>query len=274
MESVTFVTDLIFWNPPLATAHSLAEAISSFGAAAKAKLANAAITGAPEDQLRGPLEGLIPALGKLAGVHGSINLIGETTLSQLAIRPDFAVSVEKALVGFIEVKAPGKGADPRHFNDPHDREQWMKLKALPNLLYTDGTNFSLWRNGEQQGDVVSLQGKLESAGQKLAAPTTLLPLLSDFLTWEPIPPKNAKALAEVSARLCRLLRDEVVELINKGDESLAALAKDWRQLLFPHASDEQFADGYAQGRAPSCERASTHHACKGSHSCVAPSRFD
>ena len=39
--------------------------------------------------------------------------------------PDFAVTVHKALVGFIEVKAPGKGADPRKFDkDSHDGQQW------------------------------------------------------------------------------------------------------------------------------------------------------
>ena len=42
-------------------------------------------------------------------------------------------------------KAPGKGADPRKFKDVHDRAQWDKLHSLPNLMYTDGNAFSLWR---------------------------------------------------------------------------------------------------------------------------------
>jgi len=63
-----------------------------------------------------------------------VHLIGETTLASLKTRPDFAVTVGNALVGFIEVKAPGKGADPRQFDDAHDREQWNKLKSLPNLM--------------------------------------------------------------------------------------------------------------------------------------------
>ena len=67
-----------------------------------------------------------------------VELVGETTLAELKTRPDFAVTVGNALVGFIEIKAPGKGADPRHFSDPHDKEQWDKLKSLPNLIYTDG----------------------------------------------------------------------------------------------------------------------------------------
>ena len=93
--------------------------------------------------------------------------VGETTLTELKTRPDFAVTVGKALVGFIEVKAPGKGADPRKFNDPHDKEQWDKLKSLPNLVYTDGNSFSLWRDGKLESAIVHLDGHVENAGSKL-----------------------------------------------------------------------------------------------------------
>ena len=57
--------------------------------------------------------------------------VGETSLADLKTRPDYAITLNAALVGFIEVKAPGKGADPRRFTDKHDREQWEKLKTLP-----------------------------------------------------------------------------------------------------------------------------------------------
>jgi len=60
------------------------------------------------------------------------------------------------------------------------------------------------------------------------------------------PPKNAKQLAQVSARLCRLLRDEVIEQMAVGSPGLTGLAQDWRKLLFPQADDAKFADGYAQ----------------------------
>jgi Type ISP C-terminal specificity domain/N-6 DNA Methylase len=226
---------------------TLASAVSNFGASAKAKLSNVAISGAPEDQLRGPLEILLHDLAEIGGLPPkAINLVGETTLAHLKTRPDYAITVSNALVGFIEVKAPGKGADPRKFADPHDKDQWDKLKSLPNLLYTDGNAFSLWRDGELVGKVVRLEGDVETSGVKLAAPTTLLPVVDDFLQWKPIPPKTAKKLAEVCARLCRLLRDEVVEQMGLSNAGLTALAQDWRKLLFPQADDAQFADGYAQ----------------------------
>jgi len=172
--------------------------------------------------------------------------VGETTLTALKTRPDYAVKVRNALAGFIEVKAPGKGADPRRFKDEHDRTQWDKLKALPNLIYTDGSAFSLWRDGNLQGEIVRLKGDIETAGAKLAAPSSLERLFSDFLRWEPIPPVNARDLADLSAGLCRLLRDEVTEQLALKTPALTGLAEDWRRLLFPEASNEQFADGYAQ----------------------------
>jgi hypothetical protein len=226
---------------------SVEEAVAEFGAAAKAKLSNPAVSGAPEDQLRAPLETLLQRLGRLAGLpEGALSLVGETSLADLKTRPDYSATVGGALVGHIEVKAPGKGADPRHYRG-HDKEQWERLKALPNLLYTDGNDFSLWRDGVQVGGIARLVGDVVISGQALQPPPTLLPLVSDFLLgWEPIPPRSPAQLAHVSARLCRFLRDEVVEQMERNNPLLAELARDWRALLFPHADDAQFADGYAQ----------------------------
>lgn len=160
---------------------TVAIAISTFGASAKAKLSNVAISGAPEDQLRGPLEILLHDLAEIGGLPANaVNFVGETTLVHLKTRPDYAVTVTDALVGFIEVKAPGKGADPRKFTDPHDKDQWDKLKSLPNLLYTDGNAFSLWRDGELVDKVVRLEGDVETSGAKLTAPASLAPIIEDF----------------------------------------------------------------------------------------------
>ena len=228
---------------------TLAAAISEFGRDAKAKLSNSAVTGQPEDQLRKPLENLFEAFADLTGKTGMVTLVGETSLAGMQTRPDYSVTIgtgkAKALVGFIEVKAPGKGADPRKFKDEHDKAQWGKLKALPNLLYTDGNAFSVWQNSELVA-LVSLDGDVETSGAKLTAPATLLPLIEGFLSWTPIAPRNAHDLAITAARLCRFLRDEVLEQVEQGHSELNSLAQDWRGLLFPDASNAQFADGYAQ----------------------------
>ncbi len=50
----------------------------------------------------------------------------------------------------------------------------------------------------------------------------------------------------MTARLCRLLRDEVEEQLAREAPALIGLREDWRQLLLPEATDAEFADGYAQ----------------------------
>ncbi|MFM5955391.1 MAG: type ISP restriction/modification enzyme [Novosphingobium sp.] len=228
----------------MSQAESIKIAVGEFGASAKAKLNEG---GQPEDQLRNPIEQLFAALSLETGLaKGAVTLIGEKSLSELRTRPDFAVQVQKALIGFIEVKAPGKGADPRRFKEKHDKEQWDKLKALPNLLYSDGNAFSLWRDGELVGSIIRLDGDIEESGAKLAAPDGFLPLIHDFLSWQPIAPKNVPELARISARLCRFLRDEVIEQLGIKNAKLSELKKDWKALLFPDADDAKFADGYAQ----------------------------
>ena len=226
---------------------TLQSAVSEFGKNAKAKLNNPAARGEPEDQLRSPVEDLVKDMAELCGLtRSSVTPVGETAIKHLKSRPDYAVTVQGALVGHLEIKAPGKGADPNRFKDLHDREQWDKLRSLPNLMYTDGNSFSLWHFGEPVGAVEKLIGDVETSGAALDAPSGLHGVFAAFLTWKPIPPRDAKQLAATTARLCRLLRNEVAEQLALGSEALTSLAASWRELLFPDADDAQFADGYAQ----------------------------
>ena len=110
-------------------------------------------------------------------------------------------------------------------------------------------HFSLWRSEQLEGVVVPLKGDVEKSGSSLDASVKLLALFDNFFRWEPIPPTNAKELAKVSTRLCRLLRDEVTEQLGRESPALKALAYDWRKLLFPEATDKQFADRFAKAVA-------------------------
>ena len=192
---------------------SIETAISNFGRTAKLKLSNPAATGQPEDQLRAPFEQLLEDVATLCGFRaGTVVAVGETSQRDLKTRPDFSVTVSKALVGFVELKAPGKGANPPRFKDPHDKAQWEKLSSLPNLLYTDGNSFSLWQDGKLVGSVLTLKGDIDTSGAKLAPTPGLLPLFESFLRWRPVAPRSARELAHTTARLCGFLRDEVTEL--------------------------------------------------------------
>lgn len=64
-------------------------------------------------------------------------------------------------------------------------------------------------------------------------------------------PRTIEQLVHAVAGLCRLLRSEVTEAMrlenaNQRRPLLSLLARDWRNLLFPAASDDVFADHYAQ----------------------------
>jgi hypothetical protein len=222
------------------------DAVARFGADVLAKLSDPSATGEPEDQLRGPLENLIADINALIGKAGEgIKTIGEVRLPNLMTRPDYAVTRD-GLIGFIEVKAPGKGSDPTAFPAKSaDRLQWEKLKSLPNILYTDGNGFTLWRDGRRVSSVY-MQGDIRTAGKALTAENALLDIFSTFYDWRPIEPTRPRQLAETAARLCRLLRAQVAEQLARGEPRLTSLKVDWGKLLFPEADNEEFADGYAQ----------------------------
>ncbi len=222
--------------------------VSAFGAAVLPKLGG---PGQEEDALRGPTENLLISI---AQSHG-LTLVphGEAHLADAGTRPDYAISVNGSIIGYLELKSPGKGADPEQWGPKtHDGKQWVKLKNLPNLIYTDGQSWARFSFGKRQGDICSLSPNIRSAGSKLSIQGTSFPrLLNDFLHWEPIPPRNISDLVRSISGLCRLLRTEVLEAIVSEETGtrpplFTSLAADWKELLFPDATNEQFADRYAQ----------------------------
>ena len=114
-------------------ADRIKKAVGEFGASARAKLGEG---GQPEDQLRNPIEQLFKTLEAECDLpSGAVTLIGETSLSEMRTRPDFAVQVHKALIGFIEVKAPDKVAQPKaalieHFKKARNWRYDDKVDAL------------------------------------------------------------------------------------------------------------------------------------------------
>lgn len=116
------------------------DAVSAFGAACQAKLGG---PGDREAKIRTPLEGLLGAAGDHLGVKAVFH--DEVRDTERQVRPDYGVSVKGAITGYVEVKAPGRGIDPTRFTG-HDKRQWDRQRDLPNLLYTNGTEWRLYRD--------------------------------------------------------------------------------------------------------------------------------
>jgi hypothetical protein len=224
--------------------------ISEFGREVTRKLRTK--QGSQEDHLRGPFEHMLAAVANSLGLK--ITTIGETRLPDLSIRPDYAINVSGARVGYVELKRPGHGV-PGTWPRPsqHDRDQWEKFQLLPNVLYSDGEQFARYNFGKLQGSVARLEPGLDRAGDKLRAiGTDFARVMTDFLLWEPERPRSLDELVRLVANLCRLLRDDVAaELIREqsgasDSRTFTGLATDWRQVLFPNLTDPEFADQYSQ----------------------------
>jgi N-6 DNA methylase len=230
----------------------LREAVSVFGEQCRLKLAG---PGDREAAIRAPLETLLRTFGGRLGLSAVFH--DEVRDTERRVRPDYGVTVAGAITGYIEVKAPEHTIDPSQFSG-HDKLQWERQRDLPNLVYTNGTHWRLYRDGELlAGPIVLDGGNLAEAGKKLLASSGLENLLTNFLRWKPAPITSVAALVRAVAPLTRLLRGEVIDQLTAERKAIAAgadkyaqpftgLASAWRALLFPQADDATFADGYAQ----------------------------
>lgn len=203
----------------------------------------------PEDQLKPVVADLLKSAGNDYGL--AVETRTETHLSDHKVRPDIAFYVDGLICGYIELKAPGLGADAPKLKGEHNKKQWEKLKGLPNLIYTDGREWALYRGGERPDGqpIVRLHDDPTDKGK--AATTNadaegLERLFRDFLGWRPSVPHSPSGLAKYLAPLSRFLRSEVESALGLSGSAVKLLANEWRQFFFPDSDDAKFADAYAQ----------------------------
>jgi hypothetical protein len=222
--------------------------LQAFADALKAKFSLPGFA-SPEDQLKPVVGDLLKSAGAAYGLI--VESQTETHLSDHKVRPDVAIYVGGLICGYIELKAPGLGADAPKLKGDHNRKQWEKLKALPNLIYTDGRDWALYRGGERPDGqpIVRLHDDPTEKG-KAAAPKDdaegLERLFRDFLGWQPSVPHTPSGLAKYLAPLTRFLRSEVENALAQSGSAVELLANEWRQFFFPDSDAAQFADAYAQ----------------------------
>ncbi|MGV8853001.1 MAG: hypothetical protein ACOH1M_10595, partial [Rhodoglobus sp.] len=216
---------------------AVAEIVASFGFETKSRLVG---VGEPEEALRVPIDHLMTAMGELIGKKTELD--GEAHLSEISSRPDFAVRVNGAVVGYIEVKKAGLSLDPATFKN-HNKDQWNRLKDLPNLVYTNGSEWRLYRSESESVLVAQLTGgPLDVAGSGLSPDSTFQQLITDFLSWSPVSIRTVSKLVKTVAPITRMLRTKVIEQLeiehnnvksgqSEHKQQFLGLANDWRKLL-------------------------------------------
>lgn len=222
--------------------------LEAFAEALQAKFALPG-SASPEDQLKPEVASLLSAAGAIYGL--AVATRTETHLSEHKVRPDIAVYVGGLICGYIELKAPGLGAEAPKLKGEHNKKQWEKLKGLPNLIYTDGREWALYRGGERPDGqpIVRLHDDPTEKGKAAATKDdaeALERLFRDFLGWQPAVPHSPSGLANYLAPLSRFLRSEVENALGQSGSAVELLANEWRQFFFPDADNAKFADAYAQ----------------------------
>ena len=125
----------------------------------------------PEDQLKSPVSRLLRSYGDLVSLN--VETKTEIYISSEQVRPDIAVYGKKLICGYIELKAPGLGADAPKLKGKHNKEQWKKLQNLPNLIYTDGREWALYRDGKRIGGILVSVRRLRESDESVRRFTPL-----------------------------------------------------------------------------------------------------
>ncbi|MGA4839106.1 type ISP restriction/modification enzyme [Streptomyces sp. G45] len=231
--------------------------VSEFGATCKQAL----LHGQKEAAIRRAVETLLVDAAGVLGLQAVLH--AEVAIAAHRIRPDLAVRIGKTprnIVGYVELKSPDKSTiHPAGLNQ-RDRRQWEGMAKLPNLIYTNGQIWIMYRSGRQYGDTIHFEGDLHSAGSRLRLPVAseaaFEAMLIAFFGWQPHPLMSMREVVSQVAPLCALLRDAVHDRLDAEaglphhQRPFTDLASTLEVDLFPTTDDRDkratFADRYAQ----------------------------
>lgn len=230
-------------------------ALQTYAATLQASYSAVGVAAGAEEQLKAPAKALLEACASLAPRTVKTRPARVVALLETSVkgtgRPDVGVTLDGLLNGYVELKAPDKPADPTKLKDKHDKDQWKKFQLLPNLIYTNGQEWRLYRY-DGSAPVLTKTVKLGDYIAGGAAAVTdadadaFSAFVQTFFAWKVITPTTPQGLAALLAPLARLFRQEVAEALAVKGSNIENARDIWKQTLFPNATDEQFADIYAQ----------------------------
>ena len=170
--------------------------------------------------------------------------------------PDYSVSDSGITIGYIEAKDIGtslnaieRDANRKNPNSPNGRQLRRYRDALPNLIFTNYSEFRWYVNGERRLSATLAdddgKGTLTANSDGISETDELL---SAFLAESPEPVSSPEELARRMARLTHLIRDVVREAFTnkQASSNVSDLYKATKQTLVDDLSLDDFADMFAQ----------------------------
>lgn len=160
--------------------------------------------------------------------------------------PDFIINRGGITIGHIEAK--DVPVDIRHLKDANRSQQERYLKALPNLIYTNGLDFDFYRDGERVHSVeiadfvIGIQPHPENFDQ-------FENLLREFVAQRPQTITSTRTLAKMMAGKALLIKDVLANIL-KADagahSELLTQYEAFKENLIHDITPEDFADIYAE----------------------------
>jgi type I restriction-modification system DNA methylase subunit len=194
-----------------------------------------------------------PALEKLfRSITPDVTAINEPKGIKVG-RPDFVFlrSAGKGAditVGHCEAKDVGLGINPKGMNDFNKAQHERYVKALPNLIYTNGLDFRFYKKGELAREI-SIADLLMGIQPKPDQFSALENQLKDFCAERLQTITSAEKLADMMAGKAVLIKDILFNSLKDDAElqtELVGQYQSFKKMLIHDLSAEDFADIYAE----------------------------
>lgn len=193
------------------------------------------------------------ALGALFdSIATDVKSVNEPTQGKSG-RPDFVFLREQAdntqiTVGHCEAKDIGLDISPRGLSGANKEQFERYRKALPNLIYTNCTDWRFYRNGELIDEIVIVDFAkgLQPRPERYEA---LRNRLKDFAAERLQTITSAEKLAQMMAGKALLTKDVLLNTLRADEDlrsDLASQFKAFKDQLIHDLDIEQFADIYAE----------------------------
>lgn len=194
-----------------------------------------------------------PILARLFdSIDPNIRCINEPQAITKVGRPDFVfvrqIGSTSITVGHCEAKDVGLDINPKGMSETNKAQLERYVKALPNLLYTNGLDFTFYKQGERVREIKI--GEALLGIHPLAENfEPLVNQLKDFCAQRLQTISSAETLAEAMAGKAVLIKDVLHRTLRDDKAATSELAEQFaafREQLIHQLSTEDFSDIYAE----------------------------